>query len=174
MIFVSHSMTFLGCIISSIMHELGHLIIMRLQNKQIYSIHIGLFNIDIKHTDYFNLNDEIVLLLSGSGMNFLISLLTYLINMNIKSYNLYIFALQNIIIGIFNLLPIANLDGGQIFYMILNKKFSLRTAKIISNVVSLAMLIPIFILSFTILFNSAYNFSLLFVFLYLIIFILFR
>ena len=61
-----------------------------------------------------------------------------------------------------------SLDGGQLMYVILSRKFSEKSAERIINITAVIILFPLTVLGFMVLLNSKYNFSLLFVCTYLI------
>ena len=82
--------------------------------------------------------------------------------------------MANLCTGLFNMLPVMSLDGGQLMYVILCGKFSGKSAERIINITALIILFPLTVLGFTVLLNSKYNFSLLFVCIYLIASLLFR
>ena len=68
--------------------------------------------------------DEAIVSLAGPASNFIfafiISLIIRFIPMSIFSYFLYIFALTNLYLGVFNLLPIPPLDGSKVFLNLLS------------------------------------------------------
>ena len=71
---------------------------------------------------------------------------------------------------VFNSTSVAvmSLDGGQLMYVILCRKFSEKSAERIINITAVIILFPLTVLGFMVLLNSKYNFSLLFVCAYLI------
>ena len=79
------------------------------------------------------------------------------------------FSIVNLLTGLFNLLPVSNLDGGQAIYLILTQKFTDKTANRIIDVLTVLLIFPISIAGFIVLLNSKYNFSLLLISVYLII-----
>ncbi len=161
-------------VIFSVFHECGHLFAMKKLGCPIKSINFGCVNTDIFVSEFNKLSDLklIVILLSGSFVNiFIYFIFRFLFFGNALAK---IIAYQNLFIGIINLLPILNLDGGQIFLIILNQKYDFSKAQKIYNIISLILIFPVFILSFFILLNSNYNFSLLLISCYFISYILFK
>ena len=173
---ITPSFEFLSSLVCAFLHEFGHIVTMLYNGKKISKINIGLSNIDIIENGFpcSGIKTDIIILLSGSLSNFMVSFVVYIINLFFENYYFNIFIYQNIVIGIFNLLPISSLDGGQIFYILLSRVTDTRKAELICNIISFLILIPIFILSFLILFYSKYNFSLLFITFYLISFLNFK
>ncbi len=160
-------------LISAIFHELGHLFCMRLFGYKVKVINFGFLNSDII-SDEFEGKQSLLILFSGSLVNFL---LAFLFGALFVIYNTSLFriiAWQNIGLGVFNLLPISNLDGGQIFYNFLKIRFSESVSTKIMNLISFVFLIPILFFGFYVLINSKYNFSLFLLSLYLISYIIFK
>lgn len=160
-------------IISAFLHEIGHLIAVYFKNEKIKNINFGFANVDIMASSPINENDFLVLI-SGSAANFAVALILKILYLYLGNPMYNIIAYQNLWIGIFNLLPILPLDGGQIFFLILNKKFDIFLSEKILRIVSLVFLVPVCIMGFLILINSKYNFSLLILLCYLISYIFFK
>ena len=164
-------------ILASLIHEIGHVIMMMITDKsRIRKVNIGFFNVDIidKSRSDSPVWKDIVVLLGGFLMNFLISVLSMGFYFVFKSEYFKIFSYVNIFIGILNLLPISVLDGGQIFFLVLGKNFNAAKSFWISQSVSILFLIPLSIFGFIILLNSKYNFSLLILSCYLMIYVIFK
>lgn len=156
--------------VATIIHELGHILAMKYKNYEIKEIHLSLFNFNI--VDYNrnekNFNDDIFILASGPLLNLICASIFFTLFQLIPQKFLFYFFLENLLIAIVNLLPIASLDGGQILYIILSIKYNEKKAYYILNIISIAFLFPIAIISFLVLLKSRYNFSLLWIVIYLI------
>lgn len=160
-------------LISAAFHEFGHLLCMSIFGHRAKVINFGFINADIVLSP-FEEKKLCLILLSGCFVNFLIATV---FEMLFLAYNLEIFKIivwQNIGLGVFNLLPISNLDGGQIFYMFLKRIFNESLAYKVFNIVSVIFIIPVLIAGFYVLMNSKYNFSLFLLSIYLISYILFK
>ncbi len=160
-------------IISALLHEIGHLIAAYFQNNKIKKINFGFASVDIISSEQ-NFESGFLVLTSGSLVNFILALIFEILYLYFGSLVYNGIAYQNLCIGIFNLLPINSLDGGQIFFSLLNKKIDFLLAEKISNIVSFIFLVPVCILGFLVLINSKYNFSLLILSCYLISYICFK
>ncbi len=160
-------------IISAFFHEIGHVAAAYFQNEKIKKINFGFANIDITASNR-NPENNLFVLASGSMTNFILALIFKILYLYLGDRICSIIAYQNLCIGVFNLLPIISLDGGQIFFLILNKKFDIILSEKILKTVSVIFLVPICILGFLILINSKYNFSLLILSCYLISYIFFK
>lgn len=94
-----------------IIHETGHLIPMIISGEKINSVRIC--GAGIRIIPYKNplkaVFMDIVILAGGSAFNLITGFIIILLTENIS-----LFAAMNIIIGVFNLLPYRNFDGGEI------------------------------------------------------------
>ncbi|BED92493.1 MAG: site-2 protease family protein [Candidatus Paraimprobicoccus trichonymphae] len=173
-VILNQSYIFVLSFVSSMIHELGHMLVILYQKRTINLINVNFFNVDIVDKDRNNLNhkEDLAVLLGGPLLNFVISFVTFILNLILKNNLIYEIMYINFFIGILNLLPISSLDGGQIFSIVLSSKLDLNLSNTILNAISLIILIPVLILGFIILIKSKYNFSLLFLGLYLIYFLL--
>lgn len=152
-----------------IIHECGHLFAMLICKSQPDKIKISLFEIKITNSSR-QLNttrQNIFIIFFGPLVNFICFILFYLLYLCNSEFLLPI-AMANLCTGLFNMLPVMSLDGGQLMYVILCRKFSEKSAERIINITAVIILFPLTVLGFMVLLNSKYNFSLLFVCAYLI------
>ncbi len=161
---------------SALLHELGHFFMMQIKGHRIEEVNIGFFTVDIVDRDrnFGSFTDKFLILISGSLFNFIICLIFFIFFYFTEFSTFKSVAYVNLFIGILNLLPISSLDGGQIFYNLVLRFFSIRTTDIICSCVSFVFLFPLSVIGFLTLFKSRYNFSLLFICLYLIYILLSR
>lgn len=126
-------------LISIIFHELMHYIFSKIIKADVNYIRLGVFGVsmDVAFIGKTNLIKKIIFYLAGPLLNFFIAFLFR--NVYIKVTYL------NLAIGIFNLLPIVPLDGGNIVLAILKRIFDVRFGYMIMLVFSKIFL---FILSF--------------------------
>ena len=152
-------------VVFSLLHELGHITAMALCKEQIDSLAFHPFGISmkLKNSSALSFGEEVFVLLSGCAVNLIFILLptpqtiTYI----------------NTGILFFNILPIANLDGGRVVRLFLTQIFGERTGNIASDVVSFAFLLPISALAFYITIKSG-QFSLLVCSVYLAVITIFK
>lgn len=126
----------------TLIHELTHMfmgIILKLKPKE---LRISPFGFSISFETYEKTEKKKILVaISGPLMNILIAIVCCFINMENEWKELLIYS--NILIGMFNLLPIYPLDGGRIVKAILRGKYTwTRTDKIVnqlSNIMVIAL-----------------------------------
>lgn len=123
-------------LITIIIHELGHFTMAYILQKEIEEITIYPFGGITKYKSLLNssIKEELLILISGPLIQILFLLLiTILYKNNLVIENTYIlFKKINIILLIFNLLPILPLDGGRGLNIILNVFFSFKSSLLIS------------------------------------------
>lgn len=173
MVFMDKSGLILLGIVSSFMHEMGHVFAIKLRGYEVDNINLGCVSADM-FLKYHNFNDIFIILLSGSMMNFLIAAVFKILSFYISHDVIHAIYCQNMCIGVLNLLPVAVLDGGCILLLVLSKKTNICTAYKILNILSFLFAIPVFVFGIGILKTSGYNFSLLMVGIYLILCIFFK
>ena len=108
-----------------IIHECGHLFAMLICKSPPDKIKISLFEIKITNSSR-QLNttrQNIFIIFFGPLVNFICFILFYLLYLCNSEFLLPI-AMANLCTGLFNMLPVMSLDGGQLMYVILSRKFS--------------------------------------------------
>lgn len=165
----------LGCF-SALMHESGHLFFMWHFNSFPKEIKISLFDIAIIDHKKFNrpLHQELLITLGGVMINLIFGSVCFVLYLIFKYNFLIVLSGTNILLLIYNLLPIDTLDGGQALYLILSSKLSEKATERTMLILSLVILFPCTVLGFLLLLQSKYNFTLLLTSLYLIAVILLK
>lgn len=165
----------LSCL-SAVLHEAGHLAAMYKYRSFPKEIRLSLFDIAIidSKKGRRSLKQELTIVLAGVFMNLVFAVLTYCIYLLTQSDIMLVAACSNIVLLVYNILPVESLDGGQALYLILTSKLSQKTSQIILEIVSLIILIPTAIFAFYVLLVSKYNFTLLLTTLYLIALVLLK
>lgn len=114
--------------ISIILHEIAHLVLMSVFGCQPKEILIIPGGIEIRRSFCLRKNQEILISLSGPFIN--IFLFIVFLNLNLE------FSLINFCIGIFNLLPLTFLDGGEILKILLRNKIGEEKAENILGLIN--------------------------------------
>lgn len=128
----------------AIIHELGHLFFLNKFGVKICELKISLFGANIKTESFkkISIKKEVIVLLSGPLVNLIFSAVLYFVNPIIKNVDLSNLILINLGLGIFNLLPFYNFDGGKIIEILLKSKFNEKITKTIVSCISFAILVP--------------------------------
>ncbi len=142
--------------LSIIIHELGHLLIIWCNQVKISKICFEIYGINIKidNINHHTTHVDIVVLLGGSLANFIFAFVLYLTNQNM------ILMVVNIMIGIFNLLPVESLDGGKILNIVLFSFLPMKTAYNISMIISLIFISIFSTINFLFIIHGSFNLSL--------------
>lgn len=168
-IIIGHFSTFFWCIISILIHEAGHIIPMCTFGYKPEKIKISLFEIAILDTSRLKRSfwQNFFITLSGPFANFICFISFYLLYLSGNEFYLPM-AIANLSVGLFNFMPVLSLDGGQLLYIILCRKFNENIAEKVVDFLTFIFIFPLFAFGFLLLFKSKNNFSLLFVCIYLI------
>lgn len=165
---VDSSMTAFCALINAVLHELGHIIVLKYYGCKIKSITLSLFDINIKKTDCaLSINSEIAVALSGAAANILCSLLFSVLYLCFGLSILKTLSLSALVLACFNLLPVDSLDGGCALMLMMMKRLSLNKSSKILDIISALVLIPMAVCGIILLIKSKYNFTLLFTTCYL-------
>ena len=170
------SMSVMICFVSVVCHESGHILALHHYGAYPRRIKLTLFDIAILDRQKITrkCKDELIISLAGVTVNFILAIISYFFLTIMPNYYIQVFFDTNMTLGLFNLLPIDSLDGGQALLIILENHFSPAKADLILEVISFIILLPVLIMGFLVLLQSKYNFTLLLTALYLITIILIK
>ena len=144
----------LWCISASILHELGHLMAFVYKGYPPLELHFEYSGIClIPKKQLYSIRQEIFFLVSGSAVNLVCSIALWLLKLPIAA-SFYL------VLGIFNLLPLRGLDGGQILWILLECFWGARIGGAICAAIS-GMTDSLLILGGFFLFQKTGNFTLL-------------
>ncbi|MBE6984876.1 MAG: hypothetical protein E7434_04555 [Ruminococcaceae bacterium] len=120
--------TFSPFLLSGILHEMGHLITLRLYKVEIHSIKLRMSGAEIASApmSYFQ---EILVAISGPLVNLMLLFFSSKTNPNL--------AFMNFVLVAYNLLPIYPLDGGRILHAMLHIMLPSVAAEILEHVIGL-------------------------------------
>ena len=156
-------------------HESGHLLAMIKCGYAPEKIKISAFEIKIFDSKRQSRSEKqnFFIIFFFFAVNFICFIPFYLLYLLGNEFVLP-FAISNLSVGMFNLLPVLSLDGGQLIFIILRQRVGADKAEKIVDIITFITIIPLAALGFIVLFESKYNFSLLFVCVYLIVSLLTR
>lgn len=153
----------LFAVVFSLFHEIGHICAMSALGNAPQSVSLELTGMNINRIQEtgVSLKKEIIIALAGPFANFILFLfliLVYLWNGSLKVFNA---ASVNLILMIFNLLPIKGLDGGKTVYYFVSLFFSYKTAKIFLSFLSVIFILIMFFYGAYVLYVTRRNFTML-------------
>ena len=153
----------LYAVLFSLFHETGHISAMTVLGNAPQSVTFELTGINIKRPAQtsVSLAKEIVIALSGPFFNFILFLIFVLIYSQNKNEKVLNMASVNLILMIFNLMPIKGLDGGKVLYFTVSKFFSYKKAKNILTISSVIFILLMFTYGAYVLYLTRYNFTML-------------
>lgn len=155
-----------ACILAALLHESGHLIMMRLCSCSVQEVRVRLFDVLILADRAEDTRCDILITSGGVLMNLLCAGVFSFFSPTLMSANL--------VIGCFNLLPVETLDGGRLMMLLLSSRLSYDAAIRVVRAFSFLFLFPFFLLGIYVLLRTGYNYSLLAISLYLLAVLLIR
>ena len=158
-------------LLASLIHECGHLVAMIIMGNKPQKVvfELGGINIVKQSKTFLSLNKEIIIALSGPLVNFIALVLSCSIFAFFNNEKILTFTSVNLILMVFNLLPIKSLDGGRALFYYLSKKHSISTCRKVLISLSIFFISLTFIWGIYILIYTRYNFSLIIIAIFLTI-----
>lgn len=147
-----------GIVISVVVHELGHIIVLNIIGVPIEAIEFSISGIAIK-TDYRLMSyfQEFVASISGPVASYVLAAALSFAARKTGYEYINIIAGISMIYGIFNLLPIRPLDGGSALNACLNIIFSLEISEKIITIIEIVAIDSIFIFALWFSFYIQFN-----------------
>ena len=136
--------------LSTLFHELGHIILYFVFHQVPAQIDFGIFGIRIIQKDSVSLscNQDIQIAAAGPLVNFFIFLLLFFIVKIhlIKNDIMIMVAWLNFMLGLINCMPIEALDGGKILFLIIAQKKGVLFSEKMIHFISILLLCPLILL----------------------------
>lgn len=135
-----------------LLHEIGHLLCAKILKIKIKCFELSIFGGRIKTLKDPPYIDELIFALGGPLLGFVGFAFTYKIALHnistpfCQSF-LFPFSILSLCLSIFNLIPLASLDGGRILNCILCLMFSVNLAEKILRITSFFALLSLWMLS---------------------------
>ena len=151
-------------LIGIIIHELSHLLFVYIFRSKICSVKLIIGAISIEYRDFCDRYKRIITLLMGPVSNLIIAGISY--------YFMYekMFAV-NLVIAIYNLLPIKGLDGGSILFEVLLSFLCEEKANAFLNIITMVISTSCLITCFFVFKN---NLSMIIILVYIVTPIIFK
>ena len=176
MLLICDNVIVLISLFSSLIHECGHLISMIAlkENPQRLLFSASGLRIDRKCRPCLSFSGEIIIALSGVGVNLIISLCAYLIYFFSHKELFLAVCAVNLVIASFNLLPVESLDGARGLWFILCRRIPEESAQEIITDVSIVTTVLLIIFFCVTVYLRLANPSLVVVIIYLVILLINR
>ncbi len=151
----------------ALLHELGHLALMRYYSGKFPTICFAGIGIAIHKNFSFSYREEILIAFAGPSANLVggaLTLLAYIFFKNEIFFNLF---MTNLIYAFLNLLPLPPLDGYHIAESFFSKKFAYHKSKRKLRQLILAAIVFLLLAVMMLLCCKVYNFSLILIVIFL-------
>lgn len=146
-LFLSGSRLSFAAIISAALHELGHLLAARIRNIPISELRLGIFGARITTgARLISYTDELILAAAGPVSNFLCAFIISVFKASSDCFMGLIFT-TSVFLGLLNLLPVNELDGGRIIHCLLCKLLPLSACERICELLSFLSILTLWTLS---------------------------
>ena len=152
-----------------IIHELGHLFAMWTLDCAPKQIKLIPASIQITSEFSKRYRNDAIIAFCGPAINLVLFITLYFNYLAFQNKMVLYYALLNLIVAIFNLLPISELDGGTILFSFLVKKMDYSRARLIIKFITLAVSVIIIIAAVTLTIRRKINISLYIIGIYLFI-----
>lgn len=124
-------------IVTVVLHEYAHFFVAKLLGYDMGTIVFNFYGAGVNSKNNFTSKHDIIISLAGPLMNLLMIILIVFFWWVIPSSYIftYDFYLSNLVVMIFNILPIYPLDGGRVLFAILAKKKNIDKIKKINKLI---------------------------------------
>ena len=157
---LSHAYLSLAAFISAAIHELGHILAARKCSISLGEMRLGIFGAQITpKTSLCSYKNEILLAIAGPLANLLTATLLLLLCNESEGFWGMLFQ-TSLFLGILNLLPIDDFDGGRILRCSLLLFFSPQRVSSILQVISFILVLSLWIFSVYLLLRASASLSL--------------
>lgn len=156
-------------ILSSLLHESGHLLMMTMLGNKPRMLRFEITGINIiRQQDIsISLRNELIISLGGPLFNLLVVIISCIFLCFYDNELLMSVASINLILMLFNLLPVKGLDGGLAVFCILSRHIECEMCNKILKITSAFFIALIFIWGIYVLVKSGFNVSLIIIAIFL-------
>ena len=152
-----------------IFHETGHLLAMWALECNPKSVCLIPASVKITMPFSKSFRNDIIIAVCGPAVNFLLFLVLYVNYLSFGSEVSLYYGLVNLLIGIFNIMPVKGLDGGTILFTILAKRLDINKATLILRLITISVAVGILILAILVTVKVKFNPTLYIIGIYLLI-----
>ncbi len=150
-------------------HEFGHLFIMWVLDCTPKKIKLIPASVQIVNSFSRGYKNDVIIALSGPVLNLVMFVTLYYNYLCFKNEFTLYFALLNLLIGVFNLLPVKGLDGGTVLFSLLCKNIDINKAALILKFITLIIALVVIGAAVLLSINGKLNTSLYIMGIYLLV-----
>lgn len=156
----THSYISLSAILAAAVHEIGHLIAARMCGIPLRELRLGIFGAVITPTDAIcSYKKELALAAAGPFINLLSAAILFPLRDSLNAPASFFLA-SSLFLGILNLLPVQDFDGGRILNCILAQHLAPKMCYSVCRTLSLLTVISLWMLSVYLLLRRSSSLSL--------------
>ena len=169
LIITDKSGNFLPLLAAVILHETAHLVTMRMVHCNPKEINLIPASVQIVRDISVKPAFEVAISFSGPLMNLCLFMIFYIFFLVWGNMQILNFAAINLVLAVFNLLPVKCLDGGVIVYKLLCIKMAHNRAMLTVDILTVLMAVAFLVLGVCMAFRGGVNFSLIIMAIYLLL-----
>lgn len=159
----------LPLIFAVVMHEGGHLLVMWILDCPPKRVRLVPAAVEITAVFGCSRKKEIAVALAGPAVNLVLFFALWFNFLAYKGEQTLIYALINLLICIFNMLPVTGLDGGTVLFSLLTRRKAPEKAALIMRIINLSLAALVLFAAVYLCFHGKVNISLFITALYLIV-----
>ena len=159
----------LPTLLSVFFHEIGHLFAMWLTDKAPKSIRLIPASVQITRSVTSQYKNDIWIAVSGPAVNLLLFFVFYINYLSFKNQTVLCYVLINMIVCLFNLLPVIGLDGGTGLFSLIAKKNDVNKAMLTLKIITIVTAMAVLFIGVTLTIRGNVNISVFIVAIYLFI-----
>lgn len=144
---LSHSYISLAALIAAALHELGHIVAARICKAPLDELKLGIFGASLfTKKEIGSYKDELTIALAGPAVNLICAAFIMLFGKSTGEFG-QMFLAGSLFLGILNLLPITDFDGGRVLFCLVALKYSLNSARSLLRISSFLLIFVLWSLS---------------------------
>lgn len=155
-------------------HEVAHLFAMWLVDLAPKRIRLIPASVQIVRKFGVSFKNEIFIALMGPVANLLLFAVLYFNFLSFGNVMVQYYALINLVVGVFNLIPVVGLDGGTVLLELLSRKMDYSRATAILKIITLIVCVTCFVLAIFMFIKGKFNPSVLILAVYFFIMFLLK
>lgn len=150
----------LAALLAAAMHESGHLLAARMRSIKIKELRIDVFGALIStRGELSSYLDELILAAGGPAVNLITALLLFLTGAVALPFG-RLLLISSLFLGLLNLMPVRELDGGRMLRCVLCQRLPLRLCEGICDTLSFCFISVLWLLSVYLLLTRSASLSL--------------